>query len=122
LLFIGAGSSTPFGVPTMRKMVKEFEKSLPEGSDESKLYKDISLSLEHSPNGYDLETVLSVLEALEECSNWHPFVTFINDRLKKCSIPPIVTNESATSASLIKKIKDFLVNECEFDEDNYEKK
>jgi len=105
----------------MSQMVEEFEHSLLEGSDEKKLYEDISSSLKRSYGRYDLETVLSVLESLESQDNMHPFVAFINDRLKKCSIPPIVTNESATSASLIRKLKDFLVNECKFDGDNYQK-
>jgi len=104
----------------MSQKIEKFEQSLPKGSDEEKLYEDISSSLKRSYGRYDLETVLSVLESLESKDSMHPFVAFINDRLKKLKIPPIVPNEIATSASLIRKLEDFLMNECKFDINNYD--
>jgi len=104
----------------MSQMVKKFERSLVKGSDEKELYEDISSSLKRSYGRYDLETVLSVLESLEGQDNMHPFVAFIYYRLKKLKIQPIVPNEIATSASLIRKLKNFLVKECKFNADYYE--
>ena len=70
LLFLGSGSSVPFGLPTMRGLVKTFEVNLEKNAEkESHLavlnyYRDIKQNLQRVHDNVDLESI-NVLLAIE---------------------------------------------------------
>lgn len=73
LIFLGSGASVPFGLPTMKQFVFEFEKHLQQrqphdSSDDTKdmifLYEDIKNTLTQIHGYADLESVFSVIEIL----------------------------------------------------------
>ncbi len=120
LLFLGAGASKPFGVPTMKEMVEEFEKELEPGSEDEKLYEDISVALKNRHGRFDLETVLMVLEALENPDKWHPFAAYVLDKFGKNYNAVIDSKDIINAPILAKKLKDFLSDKCRFNMDEYE--
>lgn len=66
VFFFGAGASAPFGIPTMKQFVIDFEKYLDEKSelDERNSYKNIKNILEMKLHrNIDLEDVFTVIEA-----------------------------------------------------------
>ena len=67
MFFFGAGASAPFGIPTMKQFVGNFENYLNENADkdERELYSDIKSTLEkkiHRPP--DLEAVFTVIDGI----------------------------------------------------------
>ena len=67
LIFLGAGASRPFGIPTMQEMVTEFEKKLEE--DDKKCFEFYSKIKEILVEKYgdkyiDIEAILSVLNGI----------------------------------------------------------
>ena len=105
----------------MGQMVEKFEDSLVKGSDEEKLYRDVSTSLKNRFGRYDLETVLLLLESLEDPEKWHPFATFVIDRSKRQDRELIAPNEIITSSVLIDKLKNFLISKCRFVNERFDK-
>ncbi len=73
ILFLGAGASKPFGIPTMVDMSNEFENKA-DGlkEDVKELYWDIKAAL----NLKDLEDILTVLNTLSEKQN--PLVSYLS--------------------------------------------
>jgi hypothetical protein len=67
VFFFGAGASAPFGIPTMKQFVVDFEKNLQGNANPSeiKLYKHIKEKLEQkSSNQVDLEAVFTVIDGI----------------------------------------------------------
>lgn len=66
IIFLGAGVSKPFGIPTMQEFVDEFEKEIEtNGSKEEKrLYSNIKRILKEYYGAVDLELVLTLLNDL----------------------------------------------------------
>ena len=67
LVFLGAGTSKPFGIPTMQEMVIEFEKELKNNHAElfdfySKI-KDVLIK-EYGDSKIDIESMLSVINGI----------------------------------------------------------
>jgi len=72
MFFFGAGASAPFGIPTMKQFVGNFENYLNENADkdERELYSDIKSTLEkkiHRPP--DLEAVFTVIDGIISYDN-----------------------------------------------------
>jgi NAD-dependent SIR2 family protein deacetylase len=68
LFFFGAGASAEFGIPTMRKMAKDFKNELDkENSEEEVVYKEIveMLNDDMGPD-VDIEAIFSVIDGLQE--------------------------------------------------------
>jgi hypothetical protein len=120
MLFLGAGISTPFGVPTMNEMVKKFELNLIAGSREEILYKDIARFLEEQFNRYDLETVISVLERITNLKKLQPFEEFLIYRSGKNIKSLIGSDDEDTSQKLMDNIKAFVFEQCKFDLEIYD--
>jgi len=67
VFFFGAGASAPFGIPTMKQFVTDFEEHLNENAtkDERILYTDIKETLEkHLREPVDLEAVFTVIDGI----------------------------------------------------------
>ncbi len=69
LLFLGAGSSAPFGIPTMKEMVKSFEEEMASSvqnlSDvEYQLYRSVKELLIEVYGYVDLEMVFGVIDGI----------------------------------------------------------
>lgn len=72
LWFVGAGASAPFGIPTMQRMVQDFEKDLTGANspEEAALYREVSDFLHaHLGRQVDLEAIFSVIDSI---INWSP--------------------------------------------------
>ena len=72
VFFFGAGTSAPFGIPTMKQFVLDFEDFLNNNSGikERELYSDIKKTLEekiHRPP--DLEAVFTVIDGIINYDN-----------------------------------------------------
>lgn len=119
LLFLGAGASKPFNVPTMKEMVEEFGYSL--GSEERKFYEEISNSLINRHKRFDLETFLMVLEALEDPDRWHPFASYILDKFNKDYNAIIDPKKVIDAPSLSQDLKKFVRDKCYLNKNEYDK-
>jgi len=64
LFFLGSGASVPFGLPTMRQMVNEFEESLEKYSPVQKLYDLVKIILETAYGYVDIESIFSVIDII----------------------------------------------------------
>src|SRR5207245_9017097 len=65
MLFLGAGASKPFGIPTMKEFTEEIPKALRD--DEAKEINDILLRLKgHGYPEADMESVMNVLPVRED--------------------------------------------------------
>lgn len=67
LVFLGAGASRPFGIPTMQEMVTEFEKKLKDDDKECfEFYSQIKEILveKYRSGNVDIESILSVLHGI----------------------------------------------------------
>ena len=72
LWFVGAGASAAFGIPTMQKMVADFERDLQDRASrvEIDLYEDVRSFLNANlGRPVDLEAVFSVIDSI---INWSP--------------------------------------------------
>lgn len=65
LVFLGAGASQPFGVPTMQHMVAEFEKEIA-GKPSNELYAKIRSIQQkwYTPSNVNVESIFSVIDRL----------------------------------------------------------
>ena len=85
IIFLGAGASKPFGIPTMSEFVYEFEKEFKEGSPGFFSYKEIRDNLKNHINNLNLEHILTVVEDLKEGINMNPinpsFIYFIESEI-----------------------------------------
>jgi len=70
VFFFGAGASAPFGIPTMKQMVIDFENELSQtgGSEERKMYDDIKniLQFDFLGESVDLEAIFTVIDGIIE--------------------------------------------------------
>ena len=66
LIFLGAGASRPFGIPTMQELVNEFEKELDKTSENWRLYSKIKSIQEkwYKSKNVDIESIYSVIDGL----------------------------------------------------------
>lgn len=120
LVFLGAGCSAEFEVPTMKEMVKDFKQDIKSRQQESYLYKKILAALNKKNGRCDLETVLDVLEKLSKKGINGPFESFILATLNtnKFDIANELTFQNADE--LKKGLKEFLFKKCTFDNKKYE--
>lgn len=79
LLLLGAGASTPFGIPTMESFLKDSWKKIDEESIAGSIACRRSLDLFEK---IDLEEVMFVLEALSELDREEPLAALFLDKVK----------------------------------------
>jgi len=123
VFFFGAGASAPFGIPTMKKFVTNFEKSLikKETERERKLYTDIKENLEkHLSQKVDLEGIFSVIDGI---------INYTPERLGLLSLyataefkKPFPTDiDKRICKSLREKFQTFIKEKCAIPTESFDK-
>lgn len=112
LLFLGAGASMPFGVPTMLDFVNLFDKEV--GS--SPLYKDLKVAFGEN---CDLETLMTVIEDLSKSPQEFfraisPQTAFFLLQKERKDADRYINEDSSRkeSGELLTKIKTIIRREC----------
>ena len=121
LLFLGAGTSTPFGVPTMSQMAEEFDEYIGKRPQEA-LYQEITLALKQLYNRYDIETVLSVIQGLRSPSYVDPYEAFIFHKVGKERLGIITPQLQQSASELEKTLVKFILEKCDLNKNKYEQK
>ena len=116
LVFLGAGASRPFEIPTMKEMVTEFEKEVK--SSEPKLFqyyteiKDTLLKAFGNTN-IDIEAILSVIEGISKDVKPQDLGHFASYYISKMGPAKQFSNEELESAKkLLEKLKEYIKNSC----------
>jgi hypothetical protein len=103
LIFLGAGASKPFGIPTMQELTDVVLKNLPEYTDEIKLIKDRLMAFGLTP---DIEAILSCVDALSDPSKGvkdaGPFAAYISRHTKE-ELSKLPINHFKTLAELVRE-------------------
>lgn len=135
LIFLGAGASVPFGVPTMKQMVTLFEQELASiqfevtgnfKADMIKLYASIKNSLIATYGYADLESVFSVIDILAADKKYSElgFATnYILSRIQKSYVgKDTISNphEKALALELLEQFKKFVRAKCTIDESKFD--
>lgn len=70
VFFFGAGASAPFNIPTMKKLVIDFETELEEGaSSEKRIYQEIKNALvDRLERPVDIEAIFTVIDGIIDYS------------------------------------------------------
>ena len=127
VFFFGAGASAPFGIPTMKQFVIDFENHLDEKAepDEKSTYKNIKNILEMKlQRNIDLEDVFTVIDGLINLTVERVGVLqiYIYSPSQMPSLPHYNKKEIGTCRSLEEKFKSFVREKCRIhDEASYER-
>lgn len=139
VFFLGAGASAPFGIPTMKQMVANFNEYISEHGTpvEVSLYMDIKKTLERTKgNNVDLESVFTVIdgiinysdEKLDLLASYLINNFYIPKNIEESlnSIEEIHTygfSEEViiTSKSLKIKFQNFVKESCHISEENFDR-
>lgn len=117
LLFLGAGASQPFEIPTMTKMVASFEEELQKNHDGKyfKFYSDIksTLSEEYKQSDVDIESIFSVINGIaskivpKDLGHLFFFI------MKKSGASFSLSNEDVENGKYLKtELEKFIKKEC----------
>jgi hypothetical protein len=126
LIFLGAGASRPFGIPTMKEMVVRFEEKLYQDNlvseEERELYQAIRKNVTDQSGVADLETVFSVIEGLtkgppkSELSHYARYCYYGVLMKEMNDLEPKLVHElksnSAFAGSLKNRFERFILEEC----------
>ena len=126
LLFLGAGASQPFGLPTMTQMVKKFEEYLKTLSNEKlySFYLDIKQTLQEGfgESTVDIESIFSVIQGLLDNVKPKDLGHFSYYYFIKAKIDYSIEHETIhNAATLEKELRNFIKNECKGNLDNSKK-
>jgi len=112
LLFLGAGASMPFGVPTMLDFVKLFDKEV----GDFPLYKDLKVAFGEN---CDLEALMTVIEDLSKSPQEFfraisPQTAFFLLQKERKAVDRYINEDSSRkeSGKLLTKIKTIIRREC----------
>ena len=120
LLFVGAGASAEFGVPTMQEMVSKFREKLnTEKTDLQGLYDKICEAARKAGVDPDLETVLSILTGISNVDR--PSEIDILNKLFLTESKLFSSEDKALSQTLLEQIFKFVQEVCYIDPDGAEK-
>jgi len=117
LLFLGAGASQPFGIPTMRQMVTKFEEYLEENNyEEQALYSEIKNKLsEGFESSVDIEAIFSVINGIVSKTTSKDMGPFAYYYLNKYSSDQEFPESDVEAANKLKQLlESFIKKECEF--------
>jgi SIR2-like domain len=130
LIFLGSGASVPFGLPTMRGLVDYFENHLERKAKNGSakeiltLYREIKQNLQKVHDNVDLESIFSILYAIERDTKYSdlPFIfNYIFSKFKGLKNSSIFTNqEIENAAKLLILYKNFVRKECTINHDLYD--
>jgi len=76
LLFLGAGSSNPFGIPTMKEMTRNFEYVLT--GKHQKLYSKIKQAVTNYKYDIDIETMFSIIDGIASKKSLNDFGPYVH--------------------------------------------
>ena len=116
LLFLGAGASSKFNIPTMQGMVTKFEEETKkENPPELQLYSKIK-KIQESAYGYgyvDIESIFSVIQGIAKETKLRemghlPFYYISNQNLQK----EFTSDEIQNAQKLQIRLEDFIKKEC----------
>lgn len=131
LIFLGAGASAPFGVPTMKEMVPAFEEYLnklpsdvPFRYQMPQLYKSIKEVLASAYGYVDLESVFSVIDAIGTGTKYSDLgftASFAISRLRPNISKDSISNrdEQKTANNLLEHFKKFIRSKCTIDDSKF---
>ena len=112
LFFFGAGASAPFGIPTMKQFVIDFEKQLEEtaSGEERKAYAKIKRTLQKRLNQpVDLEGIFTVIDGI---INYHPERLGLLPIYLATKIIPPNADVVSICVSLKEKFQQFVKEKC----------
>lgn len=120
VFFFGAGASAPFGIPTMKQFVTEFERLVEEGTkSERVMYANIKENLERRLNRQvDLEAIFTVIDGI---------VAFSPEKLGLLStylageIKEVMEDERETGRSLRTKFQNFVRERCVIPQESFDR-
>jgi len=133
VFFFGAGASAPFGIPTMKEFVIDFEKILDENGteEEKKLYTSIKDALaRHLKRDIDLEDIFSVIDGYINFNferlgvlSIYSLHEEISQKFQKLGAFPSPTYETdrATCQTLREKLQNFVRDRCLIPDDAFGK-
>jgi hypothetical protein len=111
LLFLGAGASTAFGLPTMQQLTLDARAMLESEGFHQNEFDQITDILEKHGYVPDFEALLTILDALASPQRAvrasGPFSAYLLDKL-----PESVTKEDPAAGNTTKKLKQMLVDKC----------
>jgi len=139
VVFIGAGASVPFGIPTMTEMVKKFEDQLTNHKLVSlqpwvvmyrSLYQDIKSRLKYYRN-YDIEALITALQDIIDFErietrvlgnpSVHHFLADGNDVPKRVESVRLFSEKNREEArALLKQVQGFVAESCNIIEKPFE--
>ena len=116
LLFLGAGASKPFGIPTMKEMVTTFEEYLKKNDPKGfNFYSQIKKSLEKG-YGYfrvDIESVFSVIQGIADETTPEKMGYFAYYYITKNNINSKFTKDEIEQAKKLKtELEKFIKEVC----------
>jgi len=118
LLFLGAGASQPFSVPTMVRMVKKFEEHLKQNNIKGRnLYSQIKQTLEkgYDVSQVDIESVFSVITGIANQTSPQKMGHFPFYYIRRFSTERKFTQTEIDEAeNLRNELEEFIRKECEF--------
>lgn len=115
LVFLGAGASRPFEVPTMQEMVTEFEKDVEKEQELFNYYSKIKKTLidTFGSSNVDIEAMLSVVEGITERTSAKELGHFAFYYISKtASVTPFDPKEVELAKKLLEKLKDYIKDSC----------
>jgi len=121
LFFFGAGASAPFGIPTMKQFVIDFEDLLSRKAtdDERTTYSKIKTSLEKElGKPVDLEAIFSVIDGV---INYSPERVGLLALYSCFALTKPTDHIVAVCKVLKKRFQDFVREKCAIPEDSFEK-
>jgi len=122
LIFLGAGASHPFGIPTMTKMVTKFEDDLNEKkSPEKNLYHQIKQSLAEGfeSSRIDIESVFSVIHGIATGITPKSMGTFPYYYVHRFATEQNFSQQEIDAAKKLREeLEKFIKKECQYDGSN----
>jgi len=123
VFFFGAGASAPFGIPTMKQFVIDFEKHLDDNAskDERILYADIRGTLEERlGKKVDLEAVFTVIDGIIDYSpERHDLLSLYAVSEFKKPFPP--KQDIPICKLLREKFQTFVKEKCVIPDESFDK-
>lgn len=115
LIFLGAGASRPFGIPTMQEMVTKFENEIKAENELFEFYSQIKKTLnEQFGSGLvDIEAMLSVVEGISKETKAMDLGHFAFYYISKIGLTsPFDEQEKQIAVKLLEKLKEYIKKSC----------
>jgi len=132
VVFVGAGASKPFGIPTMTEMTEDFEKELKKSSLPGiTLFDEIKRRLKDYQY-FDIESLITVLQNIANVDKLSPVLNnpsvhyFLSNRPGGIAIAIQQSEKQITephhneAEELLKQVKLFIADSCEMKEKPFE--